>query len=278
MQYSKIDLHCHSLESDGALAPAAVVDRAFANGVSLLALTDHDTIAGQPAAMARAREVGLNIVSGIELSCQWRGHGIHVLGLNFSLSDGVMQDKQLRQTVIRQARAELIAAVLIKKGLPDFLAAAQALAKSGVPGRPHFAEAMVNCGAVKDHSEAFKKYLGSGKSGDIKTGWPELAEVVGWINAAQGHAVLAHPRKYVMSLTKLRELIAEFKHFGGEGLEVVVSGQKQGEVGLITDLCRRFQLKGSVGSDFHTPAYPWAELGRIPVLPQSVTPIWAGWN
>ncbi|MFT6122723.1 MAG: putative metal-dependent phosphoesterase TrpH [Oleiphilaceae bacterium] len=278
MQRSNIDLHCHSLASDGALSPADVVVRAVENGVTLLALTDHDTIEGQVEAMKQAKALNIEMVSGIELSCVWGSSLVHILGLNFSLSDGIMQEVQEKQSQARLLRAELIAEKLIKKGLPDLLESAKSLAQSGVPGRPHFSEAMISQGLVSGHKEAFKKYLGAGKVGDVKSTWPDLSEVLSWIHTAKGDAVIAHPRKYKMSQTKLRELIGDFKDEGGIGIEVVVSGQKQGEIGLMSDLCNRFELKGSVGSDFHTPEFPWANLGRIPSLPDSVEPIWRAWE
>jgi len=278
MQRSNIDLHCHSLASDGALSPADVVSRAVENGVTLLALTDHDTVEGQVEAMKQAHALNIEMVSGIELSCVWGSALIHILGLNFSLTDGVMQEAQEKQSQARLLRAEIIAEKLIKKGLPDLLESAKQLTQSGIPGRPHFSEAMISKGLVSGHKEAFKKYLGAGKAGDVKSAWPDLSEVLSWIHTAKGDAVIAHPRKYKMSQTKLRELIADFKDEGGVGIEVVVSGQKQGEIGLMSDLCNRFKLKGSVGSDFHTPEYPWANLGRIPPLPDSVEPIWRDWG
>ncbi len=278
MQYSNIDLHCHSLESDGALSPSDVVSRAVENGVTLLALTDHDTIEGQAEAMQQAKALNIEMVSGIELSCVWGNAAIHVLGLNFSLTDGVMQEAQEKQLTARLLRAEIIADRLMKKGLPDLFESAKQLTRSGVPGRPHFSEAMISKGLVANHEQAFKKYLGAGKAGDVKSSWPFLSEVLAWIHAAKGDAVIAHPRKYKMSQTKLRELIVDFKEEGGAGLEVVVSGQKQGEIGLMCDLCHRFKLKGSVGSDFHTPDFPWANLGRIPPLPSTVESIWRDWG
>ena len=278
MQRSNIDLHCHSLASDGALSPSDVVSRAVENGVTLLSLTDHDTVEGQAEAMKQAQALNIQLVSGIELSCVWGSALVHILGLNFSLNDGVMQDVQEKQSNARLKRAEIIAEKLMKKGMPDLLELAKGLTLSGIPGRPHFSEAMISQGLVSGHKEAFKKYLGAGKAGDVKSSWPSLSEVLNWIQAAKGDAVIAHPRKYKKSQTKLRELIADFKDEGGIGIEVVVSGQKQGEIGLMSDLCNRFELKGSVGSDFHTPDYPWANLGYIPSLPDSVEPIWRAWD
>lgn len=278
MQYSTYDLHCHSNMSDGELCPQELVKRAKNNGVEVLSLTDHDTLAGLELAQATALQEGISLVPGIELSCQWNGHTIHVLGLNFSLEHSSLWDAQEYQTKVRVARSEIIAEKLQKKGMPDVLPLACKNAKSGVPGRPHFAQAMVELELVKDHQEAFKKYLGTGKVGDVKSGWPLLGEVSEWITRAGGIAVLAHPRKYSMSLTKLRTLIDEFRGEGGRGIEVVMSGQKQGEVGMLSDLCQRFDMAASVGSDFHSTRFPWADLGRVAKLPSTVNPVWELWD
>lgn len=278
MTYSKIDLHCHSHCSDGSLSPDALISRAAEKGIELLALTDHDTIAGQQLAFQAAKAHSLNMVSGIELSCVWSNYTIHVLGLNFSLTDGLMADVEVRQTEARMKRAKIITEKLQKKGLPDVYEAACQKSDTGIPGRPHFAEVLIELGLVGSMAEAFKKYLGAGKAGDVKSLWPDLETVTRWIKDANGTAVIAHPRKYDMSLTKLRSMTQLFKESGGDGIEVVTSGQKQGEVGLLSDLCQRMQLKGSLGSDFHSPKYAWAELGRIVSLPKSVEPIWSDWD
>jgi predicted metal-dependent phosphoesterase TrpH len=218
------------------------------------------------------------MVSGIELSCVWSSYTIHVLGFNFSLTDGLMADVEHRQTIARMKRAKIIAEKLQKKGLPDIYDEACGKSQTGIPGRPHFADVLLDKGLVSSMGEAFKKYLGAGKAGDVKSHWPEIETVTSWIKDAGGTAVIAHPRKYDMSLTKLRAMIQHFKESGGDGIEVVTSGQKQGEVGMLSDLCQRMQLKGSVGSDFHSPRYAWAELGRISSLPKTVQPVWSGWG
>lgn len=278
MQFSEIDLHCHSLASDGALSPADVVERAASNGVKVLALTDHDTIAGLPEAQAHAASLGMQLISGIEISTQWRAYGIHIVGLNFDPEHEGLRQALANQAQVRRTRGQLIAEKLAAKGLPDLLPAALALAGRDTPGRPHFAQAMIDAGLVKDQNEAFKKYLGSGKAGDVKLGWPEVAEAVRWIREAGGTAVIAHPRKYDMTLTKLRALIEEFMAAGGQAIEVVVSGQKQGEVGMLSDLCRRYGLQASLGSDFHSPGLAWVELGRIAKLPDTLQPVWQDWG
>ncbi len=277
MPYSTYDLHCHSTASDGELAPADLVARAAANGVEVLALTDHDTVAGLAEAQSAAASHGIRLVNGVELSCLWGNYTVHILGLNFDVDEVAILEAERSQLAVRVERAEEIAARLVKKGFPCLLADAKSLTQSGIPGRPHFAEAMLRQGLVASQSEAFKKFLGAGKVGDVKSGWPDLEQVVNWIRDSGGDAVIAHPRKYDMSLTRLRELIGEFKDCGGAGIEVVVSGQKQGEIGMLADLCQRMDVKASVGSDFHTPRFAWAELGRVPVLPDSVVPIWSEW-
>lgn len=277
MMYSKIDLHCHSLCSDGSLSPEALVERAAAKGVELLALTDHDTIAGQKSAFEAAQKEHIKMVTGIELSCVWSNYTIHVLGLNFSMDSSVMLKAETQQTNSRMERAQIISEKLQKKGLPDLFQMACIKSDSGIPGRPHFAEVMLELGLVSSMGEAFKKYLGSGKAGDVKSFWPSLETVTEWINQSDGTAVIAHPRKYDMTLTKLRKMLEQFKEAGGQGMEVVTSGQKQGEIGMLSDVCQRMNLKGSVGSDFHSPDYAWAELGRIPKLPESVESVWSEW-
>ncbi|KZY80439.1 phosphatase, partial [Oleiphilus sp. HI0069] len=252
MNRSPIDLHCHSLSSDGSLSPTELIQRAAANGVKLLSLTDHDTVAGQQEAFDAANVEGISMVPGIELSCVWGNFTIHVLAYNYDLNSGLMQEIEAKQLQSRHQRAELIAEKLEKKGFPGLLDAARALTQSGIPGRPHFAQAMIDLAYVSDHNEAFKKYLGAGKVGDVKSLWPELKDMVNSIVNAKGSAVVAHPRKYNMTLTKLRNMLVEFKAQGGEGIEVVTSGQKQGEVGMLSDLCQRMGLKGSIGSDFHS--------------------------
>lgn len=272
-----IDLHCHSTASDGALAPAELVARAAGQGVTHLALTDHDTIDGIPEARSAAQRANITLINGIELSCVWRKHTIHILGLDMDLDNAGFLEQVAAQQTNRWKRAGAIADRLVRhvNGCnPDILDQATELAGGDVPGRPHFARALVAAGLVKDWAQAFRKYLGSGKPGDVKAFWPEMSEVVRWITDAGGIAVVAHPRKYRLTATRLRELVAEFMEAGGEGLEVITSGQSSGDLGFLTELCRRQSLLASRGSDFHFPGASWCELGRIPPLPEGLSPVW----
>jgi len=269
-----IDLHCHSTASDGALTPEDLVARAAEQGVSHLALTDHDTIAGLAQARARGQELGLSLITGVELSCVWRSHTIHVVGLDFDEADPAFLEALAQQNENRWQRARLIADKLARLKVDGLLEKATALAGGDVPGRPHFAQVLVNAEVVPKTAHAFKRYLGFGKPGDVKACWPELSEVVQWITDAGGIAVLAHPRKYRLTATRLRELTADFRRAGGRAIEVSVSGQSSGDLGFVAELARRERLLASQGSDFHFPGAPWCELGRIMKMPEGLEPVW----
>lgn len=269
-----IDLHCHSTASDGALSPSLLIARAQEQRVDYLALTDHDTIAGLSPAREALQGSDLTLINGVELSCVWRSHTIHVVGLDFIDTDPAFLAALEQQNENRWQRARMITERLHKLRVNDLLEKATTVAGGDVPGRPHFAEVLVNEGVVPRMEHAFKRYLGSGKPGDVKACWPELAEVVGWVRAAGGISVLAHPRKYRLTATRLRELVADFQRAGGQGIEVSVSGQSSGDLGFVAELARRQGLWASQGSDFHFPGAPWCELGRITKMPEGLEPVW----
>lgn len=270
-----VDLHCHSHASDGALSPGAVVERAARMGVKLLALTDHDTMMGYEEARLAADNLDIQLIAGVELSCQWNGQTIHVLGLNLDVASADWLSALELQQQNRQNRALMIGERLRKQGLPATYEAALALAAGGVPGRPHFAQALVDLQAVPSIAQAFKRYLGAGRPGDVKVYWPELAQIVAWICSASGVAVLAHPRKYKMTASRLRKLVADFQQAGGEGLEVLTGGQPASDTSFLADLCKTSGCLASMGSDFHAPGMPWNELGSTPPLPAGLTPVWS---
>ncbi|MDI9245815.1 PHP domain-containing protein [Marinobacter sp. CHS3-4] len=269
-----IDLHCHSTASDGALSPEDLISRAAEQGVTHLALTDHDTIVGLSEARAAAERSGMSLIPGTELSCVWRSHTIHIVGLDFDPRSETFLKAMETQHANRWGRARAIADKLSKVGVDDLLDKATTAANGDVPGRPHFARVLVNEGVVKDINQAFKRYLGQGKPGDVKAFWPELEDIVQWIVDAGGIAVLAHPRKYKLTATKLRALVSDFKRAGGRAMEVSTSGQSSGDLGFLAELCRREELLASQGSDFHFPGSPWCELGRIMKMPDGVEPVW----
>lgn len=271
-----VDLHTHTTASDGSLSPLELVSRAREKGVTLLSVTDHDTVD----AYQELRDVdlpGIQLVPGIELSCQWSGVNIHVLGLGIDPDDAGLTEQLQRQRQRRSERAELIAQRLEKLGIKDCYAGASRLAEGRAIGRPDFARYMVEAGYVDSMNAAFDKYLGAGKAGDVKAVWPELAEVVEWINSAGGIAVLAHPMQYKMTNAKLRRLLDAFCECGGGGLEVANGRPPLVEQRYLRQLCKEYGLEASIGSDFHQPNN-WLELGTMISSLGDCIPVWRRWS
>ncbi len=272
------DLHCHSTASDGALTPRDVVLRAARLGVGALALTDHDTLSGFPEAALAADEAGLRFIAGVEVSVTWQGRTVHVVGLNVRPDDPVLLDGLAGNRGGRQARAERIAAALAAAGVGN--AYAGALAHAGSPealSRTHFARFLVERGHVKDMKTVFKKFLVKGKPGYVSHQWAELADAVGWIRAAGGQAVLAHPGRYDLGRDSMRRLIGEFKAAGGEAIEVVTGSHGAEHIPVFARYADEFDLLASAGSDFHAPGEGGRELGRLRTLPDTCRPIWKDW-
>tara|TARA_R110002072_G_scaffold1589_3_gene13383 strand:- start:1765 stop:2607 length:843 start_codon:yes stop_codon:yes gene_type:complete len=275
-----IDFHTHTTASDGALDPCELVARALASKVRQLAITDHDTMAGYEAAKAYHRQTadGMQLIPGIEFSCRWSGTTIHILGLGVQCEHPVMVAALATMSAARRDRGEKIAARLATRGFDGALAGALAVAGDSQLGRPHFAAWMVDQGHVVDQNQAFDKYLGQGKTGDVKAFWPELAEVVGWIIACGGTAVLAHPLKYRFTGMKLRRLIEAFVAAGGCGIEVLSGRQTRDQTAHLGRLARDYALEVSLGSDFHRDAPYSAELGVESTPFEGLHGVWERWS
>ena len=272
----RIDLHTHTRASDGALTPAELLDRARTQGVTHLSITDHDTLDAYK--QLPERPEGLSLISGIEWSTTWRRRGIHVLGLNIDRQHAPLTALVAEQSRARQSRAELIARRLIKQGLEIDFERVSELAGGSQIGRPHFASHLLETGQVEDFQEAFKRYLGRGKPGDVKAGWASLEVVIETTRAAGGQAVLAHPDSYGFTATKLRELLKDFRHLGGAAMEVISGRQTDQVTDHLARLSRRFGLQASVGSDFHRPGEYHCDLGGCAPLPYRCQPVWTGWQ
>ncbi len=273
---ARFDLHTHSDCSDGKLSPQALVELAIERGVATMALTDHDTVEGiVPAESAAGKS--LEIIPGIELSCLWRNRLIHVLGLKINIHAETIKQAAIHQKAIRVERAKKIAHRLTKAGVVGSLEGAQHYAANGVLTRPHFAQYLVDANYVDSINEAFKKYLGDGKAGDVHVDWPSLEQVCRWIMDSEGFAVLAHPDKYDLTRTKLYELVADFKAAGGAGIEVISGKQDREVTQKLAQLAEDFDLAASCGSDFHRHDQSWQSLGDIDPLPAQCRPIWEMW-
>lgn len=268
------DLHCHTQFSDGALSPEAVITRAAEQGVSVLAITDHDTIAGVAIAQKAASLVGIELVTGIEFSSQWGKGGVHVVGLDVDLHSPALAEAVQLQEQARIVRGRNIAERLSRAGFPGAFEGASRIAGDAILGRPHFAQYLVDIGAVKNMNAAFKKYLGTGKPADVKHQWPLMEQVIGWIHAAGGVAVLAHPAKYELTRTKMCAMIDSFVAAGGDAIEVISGLQPAAMTEDLLRITNTRSIYASCGSDFHLPGHAWQELGGFGRLPANAKPVW----
>lgn len=268
-----IDLHTHSNCSDGALTPLELLSRAQAAGVELLAITDHDTLAAFDT-LAVGQQGSLYLLPGIELSSRWRRQGVHLVGLNVDIKSAAMTEAVNEQCQVRLARFRRILEKLQKVGLQ--VDEQSILDESGsAPGRPHIARYLAASGQVKSEQDAFKRYLGTGKTGDVHQDWPDMPRCIDWIRGAGGSAVLAHPLKYGLTRTKMHELAAGFAAAGGQAVEVMSGMQTADQCRAVNQLARNHGLMASVGSDFHDPDFPGSRLGCAPLSDADLVPVWS---
>lgn len=271
------DLHCHSTVSDGLLAPAEVVRRAKDNGVELLALTDHDELGGLAEARATAAEIGLPFVDGVEISISWGDdQTVHILGLGVDSGNAQLQNGLHQVRSGRDARAGRMAAELDKVGIRGaYEGALRHVGNPALVSRSHFARYIVEQGHARDVKTVFDHWLAKGKPGYVEHAWASLEEALRWIVGAGGTAVIAHPGRYRLSKAERRDLFAAFKDLGGCGIEVLSGAQKDDETLEFARIAREFGFLASRGSDFHGPGESWIDLGKLPDLPDGLTPVWS---
>lgn len=248
-----VDFHCHTNCSDGELTPTELIRLAEQECVEVLAITDHDTID----AYKDLPKTYIKLITGIEFSTSWNKIGIHIVGLNFDTNSKALLQAVEKQQIARKLRAQAISLKLEKIGLKGSYL--QLKHKKQI-GRPDFAQLLVEEGICKDHSQAFKKYLGAGKLGDVKNQWLSLEEVITVINHAGGIPVLAHPLYYKLTNAKLKRLLTDFKLHGGKAMEVVNGYQNPEKTQYLQKLCTEFSMFASIGSDFHR-RMNWRHLG-----------------
>jgi len=268
-----VDFHTHSHFSDGVLAPAELVERARARGVSTLALTDHDTTAGLEAARAACEAASMRLVPGVELSANWRGQTIHIVGLEIDERHGGMQAHLSRVLERRQARLGEIGERLEKRARLPGRELAAAAATCAAPTRLHLARQLVARGFARDTQEAFDRWLNRNTPGHVPAEWPSLESAMAVLRESGSIAVMAHPHRYRLSGGQLREVTAAFAQQGGAALEASMAGMSPNDADRIASLCRRFKLHASMGSDFHDPAVPWNPLGRWLKLQPGLDPV-----
>ncbi|MEJ2042148.1 MAG: PHP domain-containing protein [Reinekea sp.] len=265
------ELHCHSYYSDGRLSLIDLFHLAMARGVENLALTDHDTAMGFRAALEQNLvPVGLTLHPATELSCVWNGRTVHLVGLGINACSREWLATESDYNTRRTKRLQRILTLLQKQGLGVDIETLYQQAEPALPARPHIAQYLTQSGQVASPGQAFKKWLGQGKVGDVKQQWPELAEAVAAINCAGGMAVVAHPHKYKLTWTKARELLDEFQQCGGLGVEVSCVGMHPDLRKFLIGQVKERGLWASGGSDFHSPSADWIKLGSFPGWPADV--------
>lgn len=274
-----IDLHCHSNVSDGVLAPADLAARAAANGVHVWALTDHDEVGGTAAARSAAVAHGMRFIAGVEISITWGGKTVHIVGLDIDETHAALCEglQSVREGRIRRGRD--MAAQLEAAGFPGAFEGALKYADNpSLLGRTHFARFLVEMGARSTVAEVFQHFLVEGKPGFVPHRWTTLEEAVGWIRAAGGRAVIAHPGRYPFTDLQRDALIEAFVALGGEGVEVITGSHTPDQFDEYSRLARHYGLLASRGSDFHGPAESRVDLGNLPHLPAGLKPVWHDWQ
>lgn len=272
---SNFDFHCHSTVSDGLLAPAQVVERAAGLGVSHLALTDHDDIDGLSEARQAAADLGICLVNGVEISVEWDGMSVHIVGLGFDATESGLVAGLNEVRSGRLERARRMGDAFAAMGIPGVFEGA--LRHAGNPlliSRAHFARYLVETGLFKEPRNVFDHYLVPGKPGYVEHRWASLSDAIQWIRGAGGVAVVAHPGRYRMSGGRMRRFLETFKDLGGEGIEVVSGSHGPDHVLHFARLARHFAFHGSRGSDFHGPKESYVDLGCMGALPEDLKPVW----
>jgi predicted metal-dependent phosphoesterase TrpH len=269
------DLHCHSVVSDGTLQPETLAQRAQSNGVELWSLTDHDEVDGQYRAAHAARAMGLDYLSGCEISVSFAGITVHIVGLGFDADDATLRAGLAATRGGRDQRAREMSDALAQVGIKNaFEGALRYVGNPALISRTHFARHLVDSGVCGDTNEVFRRFLTEGKPGYVPHRWAALGDAVRWITQAGGMAVIAHPGRYRFTPTEEYALFTEFIAHGGRGVEVVTGSHTTADYQKYADMALEFGLLASRGSDFHSPDESHTDLGALPDLPGQLTPVW----
>ena len=258
-----IDLHTHSTASDGTLSPEELILEAERKGLSALALTDHDTTGGLPRAAAKAQEVGLAFVPGVEISVKFEGPGhCHLLGYFIDYEDQGLKQVLEKLHEARKNRNLLMVQKLQELGVPISLEELEAMARGGEIGRPHMAKILVKKGVVKDFDEAFERFLGKGKPAYVPKARLSPEEAISAINKAGGITSLAHPIYLGLSPEETRAYVEKLKELGLSALEAYYTDHDEAYTRFCLELAEDLGLLVTGGSDFHGENKPEIELGR----------------
>lgn len=257
-----IDLHVHSNASDGSFTPAELVAAGHAAGLSAMSLTDHDTISGWPEFSAAAHEVGMRVLSGVEISCAFADRAVHLLGYGFDAKDEGLCAMLGRLREGRTVRNRQILERLDELGCPLSAARLAEIAGGESVGRPHVAQALIEAGCVETFREAFDRFLAKGSPAYVERWRPDMAEAVAVLHHAGGCAVLAHPYAITDDANgEMRPIVQELVALGLDGLEALYTRYGETRQQTLRALARDFGLLITGGSDFHGACTPDIHLG-----------------
>lgn len=257
------------------MQPEALAQRAVDCGVELWALTDHDEIGGQQRAIRAAHALGLDVLTGVEISVTFAGKTVHIVGLGFDADNAALAAGLAATRGGRAERAREMSDELAKVGVHGaFEGALKYVGNPDLISRTHFARFIVETGRCANTHEVFSRYLAEGKPGYVPHRWAGLGDAVRWITQADGVAVIAHPARYGFGPTEEYALFTEFMAHGGRGVEVMTGSHSQADRLKYADVALEFDLLASRGSDFHGPGESHCEMGSLPPLGARLTPVW----
>ena len=245
---SEIDLHLHSTASDGRFSPADIVRKAAGRGLTVIALADHDTVAGIVPALTAAKAFPrLKVIPCVEISTDVPDGEVHVLGYFVDYTDPEFTARLERMRRSRQGRAQGMISKLRDLGIHIEWQRVQEIADSGTIGRPHLAQAMLERGYITSIKEAFTRYIGRGGPAYVEREKMTAVEAVALIVRAAGLPVLAHP----FTVSDPESLVIELKAVGLVGIEAYYNGYAADAIDQLVDLADRHNLITTGGSDYH---------------------------
>jgi predicted metal-dependent phosphoesterase TrpH len=244
----RVDLHLHSTASDGRYSPAELVRKAAAEGLSVIALTDHDTVGGIEAALEAAREFpGLRLIPGIEISTDAPAGEVHILGYFIDHKDANFQAALEKMRNSRRERARQIVTRLEEIGCPVDWERVCEIAGGGTIGRPHIAQALLERGHIESFREAFDKYISRDGPAYVEREKVTPAGAVEMVIEARGLPVLAHP----LTMPEPEEMAINLKKVGMIGIEAYYASYPVEDVERLVDIAERHNLIATGGTDFH---------------------------
>ena len=256
-----VDLHTHSDKSDGNLTPSELVDLAVSKDLAAIALTDHDTTEGLDEAIIRGFKTGLMVIPGVELSSEYHGQDIHIVGLGIDHHQEEFCQKLHEFVDSRINRNQKMCKKLTEAGMPIDYDELISTFPDSVITRAHYARLMCEKGYVKSPAEAFERYIGDHAPYFIPREKVTPMQAIELIRSADGIPVLAHPLLYGYGKERLDKLVHELKDAGLVAMEVYYSTYSQSDERDMRSLAQKYELLESGGSDFHGKAKPGLELG-----------------